>query len=266
MFYLFWFTHAGRLLVPPLLTLSFRPASTRLSQVELALSADPSNAELQSLQAELTELIELSKAALAASQPAAGPSKPSKPTAVKATTDDASPKRTPPTASASSSSAITAPAAPAWKVGDEILALYMADKQYYRAKIISVSGPPSAPLYTCVYSQYSDSPPVMLPPASIRSLPASKRKPTAEEEREERLQDKKKAKNEKWKEVKKSKNEEQIAKQDSWKKFGAKAAKKGTTIAGLQGKSIFRSPDNPLGKGESRPSFPRGASLALTST
>ena len=48
------------------------------------------------------------------------------------------------------------------------------------------------------------------------------------------------------------KAKEQKAKQDSWKKFTTKSAKKGIEIAGVTGRSIFKTPDNPLGKGECR--------------
>ena len=38
-------------------------------------------------------------------------------------------------------------------------------------------------------------------------------------------------------------------KQNSWQKFAKKANKKGIHIAGSEGKSIFKTPDNPYGRG-----------------
>jgi len=80
-------------------------------------------------------------------------------------------------------------------------------------------------------------------------MTAQKRK-ALEDEKEDREKDKKKAKNEKWKEIKQSKNEEQVKKMESWQKFGVKAKKKGIAPKGLLGGSMFRSPDTVNGKGE----------------
>lgn len=86
-----------------------------------------------------------------------------------------------------------------------------------------------------------------LPPnyANTTAPSANKRKLTkAEEDEKER----KKKKNEKKLEVKAAKAKEQTQKQASWQKFAKKSEKKGVHIAGVSGTSIFKTPDNPLGK------------------
>jgi len=90
--------------------------------------------------------------------------------------------------------------------------------------------------------------------SEVKSMPANhafvapasnKRKLTkAEEEERER----KKKKNEKKVEAKAAKAKEQTAKQATWQKFAKKSEKKGVHIAGVAGTSIFKTPDNPLGR------------------
>lgn len=64
----------------------------------------------------------------------------------------------------------------------------------------------------------------------------------------EREKEKKKLKGEKWMEKQKARADEMRGRQNSWQKFGKKAAKKGIHIAGLEGKSVFQTPDNPYGE------------------
>jgi survival-of-motor-neuron-related-splicing factor 30 len=75
---------------------------------------------------------------------------------------------------------------------------------------------------------------------------AGKRKLTKVEEEEK---ERKKKKNEKKLEVRAQKAKEQMVKQQSWQKFAKKSERKGVHIAGVSGTSIFKTPDNPLGKG-----------------
>ena len=63
------------------------------------------------------------------------------------------------------------------------------------------------------------------------------------------IQERKKKKNEKKVAMKAEKAKEQAAKQQTWQKFAKKSEKKGVHIAGVAGTSIFKTPDNPLGKG-----------------
>ena len=74
----------------------------------------------------------------------------------------------------------------------------------------------------------------------------AKRKVSKEEEEE---RERKKKKNEKKLEVRAAKAKEQTAKQATWQKFAKKSEKKGIVIAGVAGTSIFKTPENPLGRG-----------------
>ena len=62
--------------------------------------------------------------------------------------------------------------------------------------------------------------------------------------------ERKKKKNEKKLEVKAAKAKEQTEKQATWQKFAKKSEKKGIHIAGVAGTSIFKTPENPLGRGQ----------------
>jgi survival-of-motor-neuron-related-splicing factor 30 len=89
-----------------------------------------------------------------------------------------------------------------------------------------------------------------LPPNYQEKLTApSKRKLTKAEDEE---RDRKKKRNEKKLEAKAAKAKEQLAKQATWQKFAKKSEKKGVHIAGVAGTSIFKTPDNPLGRGAYR--------------
>ena len=66
---------------------------------------------------------------------------------------------------------------------------------------------------------------------------------------EEEERERKKKKNEKKLEVRAAKAKEQQEKQVSWQKFAKKSERKGIHIAGTTGTSIFKTPDNPLGRG-----------------
>jgi len=84
-------------------------------------------------------------------------------------------------------------------------------------------------------------------PPSYHQTPASNKRKLTKQEEEER--ERKKKKTEKKLEARAAKAKEQNAKQASWQKFAKKAEKKGVQIAGVAGTSIFKTPDNPLGKG-----------------
>ncbi|KAF8912731.1 hypothetical protein CPB84DRAFT_1721509 [Gymnopilus junonius] len=200
----------------------------QLSQVELALSADPSNTELASLRDELKELIGLAQAAIAQAEAASS----SKSESRKSTT--ATPTHT-------------------LSAGDECLAKYSGDGAWYPARITSIGGATENPVYSIVFKGYNTTELVKgneikpLPPnyANTPAPSSNKRKLTKAEEEE---REKKKKKNEKKLEVKAAKAKEQLAKQATWQKFAKKSEKKGVHIAGVAGTSIFKTPDNPLGK------------------
>ncbi|KAI5898097.1 hypothetical protein GGG16DRAFT_83839 [Schizophyllum commune] len=197
----------------------------QLSQVETALEADPSNTELSELRNELKQLIDLTEQALAQAS----------------------------SSKAAETSRKSASATPShsWSAGDECLAKYSGDGQWYPARITSVGGSESNRVYSIVFKGYNTT--ELVKAAEIKPLPANhqsapitgKRKlsKTEEEERE-----RKKKKNEKKLEVRAQKAKEQVAKQATWQKFTKKAEKKGVNIAGVSGTSIFKTPDNPMGR------------------
>ncbi|KAJ7070967.1 hypothetical protein C8F01DRAFT_1244642 [Mycena amicta] len=184
----------------------------QLSQVDIAISADPDNTELQSL------------------------------------------RLPPPRLQRQKSSRKTHPTTPAltWAAGDECLAKYSADGGFYPARIISVGGSTDNPVYSIMFKGYNTS--EQTKPSEIKALPphynfiaptSTKRKLTKVEEEE---RERKKKKNEKKLETKAAKAKEQTAKQATWQKFTKKSEKKGVHIAGIAGTSIFKTPDNPLGR------------------
>ena len=204
----------------------------QLSQVEVALEADPSNAELESLRSELKELIELTQTAIAQQESAASSSK----------------------AEASRKAATATSSVKTWAAGDECLAKYSSDGQWYPARIASVGGSADNRVFSVVFKGYNTT--ELVNSSQIKQIPANyqapatisnKRKLTKVEEEE---RERKKKKNEKKLEVRAAKAKEQSAKQQTWQKFAKKSEKKGIHIAGVAGTSIFKTPDNPLGKGQ----------------
>ncbi|OJT03046.1 Survival of motor neuron-related-splicing factor 30 [Trametes pubescens] len=203
----------------------------QLSQVELALSADPENNELISLRSELKELIELTQAAIAQAEAAASSK----------------------AESSKKSAAATASSSKVWSAGDDCLAKYSGDGQWYQARIASVGGSAENRVFSIVFKGYNNT--ELVNAAQIKALPANYQGPTpaAANKRklskaEEEDREKKKKKNEKKLEVKAAKAKEQQEKQHSWQKFAKKSEKKGIHIAGVAGSSIFKTPENPLGR------------------
>jgi survival-of-motor-neuron-related-splicing factor 30 len=205
----------------------------QLSQVELALSSDPANAELASLRSELKELIELTQATLSQAE-AASSSK-----------VDVSRK------------AAAATPTQTWAAGDECLAKYSGDGGWYPARITSLGGSAENRVYSIVFKGYNTT--ELVKASAIKPLPSnhssvlpssSNKRKLSKVEEEER--EKKKKKNEKKVEAKAAKAKEQTHKQATWQKFAKKSEKKGVHIAGVAGTSIFKTPDNPLGRGTRR--------------
>ena len=196
----------------------------QLSQVQTALAAEPDNAELASLRDELQQLIDLCLSVL----PSSSTSNSTKRAAETGTKQ--------------------------WEAGDEVQAKYSGDGNWYPARITSVGGASENRVYSIVFRGYNSTELVKgselkAPSSSSTSFtPGSsgKRSLTKKEEEE---RDKKKKKNEKKLEVRAAKAKEQVAKQATWKKFASKSEKKGVHIAGVAGTSIFKTPDNPLGRG-----------------
>jgi hypothetical protein len=201
----------------------------QLSQVELALSSDPTNAELASLRSELKELIQLTQTALSQAE-ATSSSK----------TDNRKSHTATPTLT--------------WSAGDECLAKYSGDGAWYPARITSLGGSAENRVYSIVFKGYnttelvkaSEIKPLPQNHSGVESSSSNKRKLSKVEEEEK---ERKKKKNEKKIEAKAAKAKEQTQKQATWQKFAKKSEKKGVHIAGVSGTSIFKTPDNPLGKG-----------------
>jgi survival of motor neuron-related-splicing factor 30 len=201
----------------------------QLDQVELALQSDPDNAELASLRSELKELIALTQEHLAAAAASASTAK--------------------------SKSIVTPTSTHTWSAGNECLAKYSGDGQWYPARIISIGGSTENRMYSIMFKGYNTT--ELVNGSTLKPLPANhsgvgpssggvKRKLTKVEEEE---REKKKKKNEKKAEVRAQKAKEQNEKQATWQKFAKKSEKKGIHIAGVAGTSIFKTPENPLGKG-----------------
>lgn len=124
----------------------------------------------------------------------------------------------------------------------------------YPARINSVAGSQESPLYTITFKGYTSS--TNVPLSSLRPhdptapIPVPVHKRAAEPTEYEK--EKKKKKGEKWMASQKERAEEARGKQNAWEKFGKKAQKKGIHIAGLEGKSVFRTSDSPYGESPGR--------------
>lgn len=219
----------------------------QLSQVERALQADPDNKELSSLASELKELIDLTQATIDQAQAAASKSESTK-------------------KASQNAAGAAASGARVWVAGDECLAKYSTDGNWYPARITSVGGSVDNRVFSVVFRGYNTT--ELLKAGEIKSLPpshqqqngagagfgsASAKRKLSKEEEEDR--ERKKKKNEKKVETRAAKAKEQNEKQASWQKFAKKSEKKGIHIAGVSGTSIFKTPDNPLGKGRRRSDY-----------
>ncbi|GAA5966709.1 hypothetical protein JCM21900_002855 [Sporobolomyces salmonicolor] len=227
----------------------------QLAQIKLGLAKEPTNTEYLTLKEELESLIALIKESLGAQAPAPAPAAASPaPAAVKPSTSASSSTARPAAPSASTSRPASAQPKHDFKSGDDCSARYEGDGKWYPARITSISGSSDQPVYTVVFRGY-DTPEIVSakdvrPPSKWDaattaggSAVGEKRKlgePTQEDLEKER----KKKKNEKKAETQKMKAQEQNAKQKGWQAFAKKSAKKGVSIPGLQGESMFRSPDD----------------------
>ncbi|KAL5518849.1 hypothetical protein ACEPAH_532 [Sanghuangporus vaninii] len=211
----------------------------QLSQAELALKGDPESAELQELVSELKTLIHLTEESIRQKQAQAAQSK----------------------AESSRKASQAGAAGKTWAAGDECLAKYSQDGQFYPARITSVGGAEDNRVYSIVFKGYNTT--ELVKANEIKPLTASylsgpgpygggasssgagKRKLTKDEEDE---RERRKRRTEKKLELRAAKAKEQNEKKASWQKFAKKAEKKGVHIAGVSGTSIFKTPDNPYGK------------------
>lgn len=122
----------------------------------------------------------------------------------------------------------------------------------YPARINQVVGSQDSPLYTITFKGYSSSTNVPLSSLKPHDPSAPIPTPQPQKRRHDQLSDrekeKKKKKGEKWMASQKEKADEAKKVQNDWQKFGKKAQKKGIHIAGLEGKSVFRTSDSVHGE------------------
>jgi len=255
----------------------------QLAQIKQSLQADPGNAELLALEEELSTLISMTKEYLgmqpgpssssaagagAASASSAAPSKPSTSTATAGAPTASSKTAAAPAAVPARNSGPVVP----FTAGSEVLAKWHVDGKFYPARIASVSGSTSDPVYTVIFN--IDSSTEVLRHADVKAPKDYSRKRGYEQDYSSNKRGdspamgttvtddggeagpdggpKKVMKKAEKKAVKederKARVAEQNAKQTSWQSFAKKSVKKGVKIAGFTGESQFKSPDNPYGR------------------
>ncbi|ODN83087.1 hypothetical protein, variant 7 [Cryptococcus amylolentus CBS 6039] len=188
----------------------------QLAYVNLSLESDATNDDLLKLKTELVELIDLTEQAMGHS---AGGSK----------------------------GGDTSAKGKAASKGKEKEVTNWQDQ----ARVNAVVGSQESPLYTITFKGYTSS--TNVPLSSLRphdpNAPIPQPQKRKNEELTEKEKEKKKKKGDKWMETQKQRADEVKEKKNAWEKFGKKATKKGIHISGLEGKSVFRTPDNPYGRG-----------------
>jgi survival-of-motor-neuron-related-splicing factor 30 len=124
--------------------------SFQLETVDSSLQVDPDNSELQSLKTELEELITLTETSIAELKPPATASNPA-PSPPKESWKD----RGPPKPKAETEEAPPAPPA-SFRVNDNVLARWVSgDGSFYPARITSITGSSSNPIYLVTFKSYS---------------------------------------------------------------------------------------------------------------
>jgi len=225
-----------------------RTYEQQLVQVRTALEADPKNEELRVLEEELQKIIDLNKDLSIPQNNASG---------IGASTSRQS----------QSHVGSTETTKHKYAAGDECQAKYEGDGRFYDARIVSIAGSQQNPMYTILFKGYNETAIVTaesLKPskqasgshhrvnstdqaqASSSSTLSGSRLPklTPEEEAE---RERKKKRSEKKNERFANRTAEAQAVQNSWQKFAKKAEKKGHM---KKEKSMFKTPDDPLAKGE----------------
>ena len=240
----------------------------QLAQVQGALATDADNEELSNLEAELKNLIALTRQLISQGQQ----SQPSS-SSGRVSGNAPDPEKTP------SATPNPLPELKRFSAGDECQAKYavrwlrdrvedgshadvhnpQGDGRWYAARIVSVGGSSSDPKYTVLYKGYDST--EIATSESLRPLKnaaggaptpttASKRtasvaaKLTPEEEQE---RERKRKRSEKKAERSANRSAEANSMQNNWQKFAKKAEKKGALKSD---KSMFKTPDDPLAKGE----------------
>ncbi|KAF7728644.1 hypothetical protein EC973_005681 [Apophysomyces ossiformis] len=202
----------------------------QLDQVQFALSKDPDNEELKSIEQSLQELITLSSQLepkkTTRSPRSATPSTPSTNT---------------------SSSPVTALRTHQFSVGQEVMAKWAGDGQYYRATITAIGG--ADQVFSVVFRGYQEN--EIVKAEDIRAIETKKKRQGIFED----VVVKKKKKDSKptnntasaGSEKKKKVNEVEV-KKNAWLNFATASEKKKKKVLPINKKSIFKTPDNPEGK------------------
>ncbi|KAL0078706.1 hypothetical protein J3Q64DRAFT_1643835 [Phycomyces blakesleeanus] len=212
----------------------------QLDQVDLALSKDPDNEELKKLHHDLKELIALTTQFESAQQ------QQQQQQAQQQQTQQTSTKRS----NASSTNPIlSTPISTALKsnqftVGQEVMAKYAGDGEFYRATITAIGG--ADQVFSVVFRGYQDN--ELVKAEDIKALDNKKRQGIFEEAPKQPLAaPPKKKKKEKTPGVKKV-NETEV-KKNAWLNFASGSDKKKKKVAApINKKSIFKTPDNPEGR------------------
>lgn len=126
----------------------------QLETVQSSLQVDPENSELQSLKTELEELITLTETSIAELKPAPAPAPPSKPAPPPAReTWKEKDSRRPRTEHAEEA---PPPQPVSFSVNDNVLARWVSgDGAFYPARITSITGSSSNPVYLVSFKSYS---------------------------------------------------------------------------------------------------------------
>lgn len=149
----------------------------QLETVQSSLQVDPDNTELQSLKTELEELITLTEQSIAELKPAT-PQPSSEPARSRGARDDYASKpnyRTP-----AADQADESPAPASFAVNENVLARWVSgDNSYYPARITSITGSSSNPVYIVSFKSYG----------TVESLTAKDLKPTSNSDSRKRKAD-----------------------------------------------------------------------------
>ncbi|QRW05212.1 splicing protein SMN [Ceratobasidium sp. AG-Ba] len=215
----------------------------QLSQVELALASDPENEELTALRSELKELISSPRPPSHRQRPPHRPPRTQRPRHPVR-------RQGPRTRHDLNNQPVRRrcrPVTSAWQSTREMVNGILHGLRLW-------GGSDERRVFNVVFKGYNST--ELLDASALKPMPAGgwkgqhaaaagKRRLTQEEEEE---RERKKKKNEKKLEVRAAKAKEQNNKQAAWQKFAKKSEKKGVVIAGMQGTSIFKTPDNPHGR------------------
>lgn len=154
--------------------------------------------------------------------------------------------------------------------GASVLAKWHKDHKFYPAIIANVAGTTDDPVYTVIFDV--DKSTEVLRKADVKAMTDSKKRsfqfsgggkdsdgaasdsaaasgsggPSKRAKQAAEKSEKKALKEE----DRKSRVAEQNNRQSSWQSFAKKSTKKGVHIPGVKGESLFKTPDNPYGRGE----------------